>query len=118
METVINHNTAEAWLKNHYKDVPLVWGHFDLEDAANSLEAAMTDLATEMCGDEPATFGRDAGGATYCEICGNGLKTMRHWLSGDYNDLPFVDIMCIMADSKIMSSLWGKYPHPKKWCNS
>lgn len=101
METVINHNTAEAWLKNHYKDVPLVWEHFDLEDAANSLVDAMTDLATEMCGDEQATFGND-----YCETCGEpycgvDLKTLHHWLSGDYNDLPFVDIMCIMADSKI-----------------
>ena len=101
MTTEINVETATAWLKNHYKDVPLIWKHFDLEDAANSLEDAMTDLSTEMCGDKPATYNTDAGGATYCEICGHGLKTMNHWLSGDYNDLPLVDIMCIMADSKI-----------------
>lgn len=101
METVINHDTAEAWLKNHYKDVPLVWTHFDLEDAANSLEDAMNDLSTEMCGDEPVICNTDAGGAIYCEICGHGLKTMNHWLSGDYNDLPELDLMCIMADSKI-----------------
>ena len=101
MNTEINTKTATEWLKNHYKDVSGIWEQFDLDAAANSLDDAMTDLSTEMCGDKPATFGTDAGGATYCEICGHGWETMNHWLRGSYDDLPTLDLMCIMADAKM-----------------
>ena len=97
----INIDTATKWLENRYKDVPGIWEQFDLEDAANSLDDAMTDLSTEMCGDKPATFGHDAGGAGYCEICGRGYSAMEHWWKGDYDDLPELDLMCIMADAKM-----------------
>ena len=98
MTTEINTNTAAEWLKAHYKDVPGIWDQFDLYDAANSLDEAMTDLSTEMCGDKPATF---VNGAHYCEVCGQGFLTMHHWWEGDYHDLPVLDLMCIMADAKM-----------------
>lgn len=100
MTTEINYQTACEWLKNHYKDVPDIWEQFDLEDAANSLEDAMTDRSTEMCGDKPATFGMD-GGNGFCEVCGRGYATMNHTFVGEYNDLPVLDLMCIMADAKM-----------------
>lgn len=37
MTTEINYQTAETWLKNHYKDVPGIWKQFDLELVAISL---------------------------------------------------------------------------------
>ena len=101
MTTEINTRTAAQWLKDHYKDVPGIWDQFDLYDAANSLDEAMTDLSTEMCGDKPATFGAHDGGTPYCEVCGRGCETMNHWWEGDYHDLPVLDLMCIMADAKM-----------------
>lgn len=101
MKTEINTKTATKWLKNHYADVPGMWVQFDLEDAANSLDDAMTDLSIQMCGDKPATFGTDAGGETYCEVCGHGWETMNHWWEGDYNDIPALELMCIIADSRV-----------------
>ena len=96
----INIDTATKWLENHYKDVPGIWEQFDLEDAANSLDDAMTDLSIEMCGDKPATFVVD-GGNGICEVCGRGYSAVEHWLKGDYDDLPTLDLMCIMADAKM-----------------
>lgn len=101
MTTEINIETATQWLTGHYKNVPDIWEQFDLEDAANSLDDAMTDYSTEMCGDNTATFGYDAGGVLYCEICGHGVSVMNHWWKGDYDDLPTLDLMCIMADAKM-----------------
>ena len=101
MTTEINHKTAIEWLENHFANIPGIWEQFDLEDAANSLEDAMTDYSTEMCGDKPAVFGHDAGWATYCENCGHGWETMNHWWRGNYDDLPVLDLMCIIADAKI-----------------
>ena len=101
MTTEINTETATEWLKNHYKGVPGIWGQFDLDAAANSLDDAMTDLSTEMCGDKPATFGMDGYGAAYCEICGKGYATTNHTFVGDYDDLPTLDLMCIMADARM-----------------
>lgn len=100
MTTEINITTATEWLKERYKDVPGMWEQFDLDAAANSLDDAMTDLSTEMCGDEPATFEYDYGPA-YCKICGCGYSAMEHWWKGDYGDLPVLDLMCIIADSKM-----------------
>ena len=100
MTTEINTETATEWLTDHYKDVPGIWEQFDLDAAANSLDDAMTDLSTEMCGDEPATFGMD-GGNGFCEVCGRGYATMNHWERGSYDDLPTLDLMCIMADAKM-----------------
>ena len=100
MTTEINVETATAWLEDHYKNVPGIWEQFDLDAAADSLDDAMTDLSTEMCGDKTATFGMD-GGIGYCEVCGRGYEKMNHTLVGDYNDLPTLDLMCIMADAKI-----------------
>ena len=37
MTTEINYQTAETWLKNHYKGVPGIWEQFDLEVAEISL---------------------------------------------------------------------------------
>lgn len=101
MNTEINTKTAKEWLTDHYKDVPGIWAQFDLEDAANSLDDAMTDLSTEMCGDKPAIFSMDGYGAVYCEICGRGYSAVNHWLRGDYDGLPELDLMCIMADSRM-----------------
>ena len=92
----INIDTATKWLKNHYKNVPGIWEQFDLEDAANSLDDAMTDLSIEMCGDKPAIGGNGA-----CEVCGRGYSAVEHWWKGDYDDLPTLDLMCIMADAKM-----------------
>ena len=96
----INIDTASKWLEGHYADVPGIWEQFDLEDAANSLGDAMTDLSTEMCGDKPATF-RNDGYGPYCEVCGRGYSSMEHWWKGSYDDLPMLDLMCIMADAKM-----------------
>ena len=101
MTTEINITTATEWLKEHYKNVSGIWEQFDQEDAAESLAEAMIDISTEMCGDKPAAFGHDVGGAEYCEICGYGYATMEHWWKGDYDDLPTLDLMCIMADAKM-----------------
>ena len=101
MNTEINIETATEWLKTFYKDVPGIWDQFDIEDAANSLEDAMAAYSTEMCGDKPAKFGNDAGGATYCEICGHGWEKMNHWQRGNYDDLPVLDLMCIIANAKM-----------------
>lgn len=101
MTTEINTRTAAQWLKDHYKGVPGIWEQFDLDAAANSLDDAMTDLSTEMCGDKPATFGIDGYGAGYCEICGRGHSAMNHWLRGDYDCLTELDLMCIMADARM-----------------
>lgn len=101
MTTEINVETATEWLKNHYKNVPGIWEQFDLEDAANSLDDAMTDYSTEMCGNKPATFGNDAGEAAYCEICGHRYCATNHWWKGNYADLPVLDLMCIMADARM-----------------
>ena len=100
MTAEINIDTATKWLKNRYKDVPGIWEQFDLEDAANSLDDAMTDLSIEMCGDKPAAFVVD-GGNGVCEVCGRGYSAVEHWLKGDYDDLPTLDLMCIMADAKM-----------------
>ena len=101
MTTEINIRTAAEWLKNHYKNVPGIWDQFELYDAANSLDDAMTDLSTEMCSDTPATFGTHAGGTQYCEVCGCACSIANHWWKGDYEDLPALDLMCIMADAKM-----------------
>lgn len=102
MTTEINTETATEWLKNHYKNVPGIWAQFDLDDAANSLDDAMTDLSTEMCGDKPATYNLDADEGAPCEICGHRyLCAINHWWQGDYADLPELDLMCIMADAKM-----------------
>lgn len=101
MTTEINTETATEWLKNHYKGVPGIWEQFDLDAAANSLDATMTDLSTEMCGDQPATFRMD-GGTWYCEVCGREYHPeMNHWMKGNYADLPVLDLMCIMADARM-----------------
>ena len=101
MTTEINYKTATEWLETHYKDVPGIWEQFDLEDAANSLNDAMTDLSTKMCGDKPATF-RMNGGTWYCEVCGREYHPeMNHWLKGNYADLPMLDLICIMANAKM-----------------
>ena len=101
MTTEINTRTSAEWLKNHYKNVPGIWDQFDLEDAANSLDDAMTDLSTEMCGNKPAAFGAHDGGTPYCEVCGRTCSTANHWWKGDYEDLPVLDLMCILADAKM-----------------
>ena len=101
MTTETNTRTAAQWLKDHYKDVPGIWEQFDLEDAANSLDDAMNGLSIEMCGDKPATFGMDGRGTVFCEVCGRGYSVMEHWLKGNYDDLPTLDLMCIMADAKM-----------------
>lgn len=100
MTTEINTKTAKEWLTDHYKNVTGIWEQFDLDAAANSLDDAMTDYSTEMCGDKPATFGMD-GGNGFCEVCGRGYATMNHWERGDYDDLPVLDLMCIMADARM-----------------
>lgn len=101
MKTAINHDTAEAWLKKHYKNVPGIWKKFDLEDAVNSLEGVACDLptTTEMCGDKPATFGMD-GEKRFCKVCGRGSGAMYHKLVGNYNNIPELDLMRIMASAK------------------
>ena len=101
MTTEINTRTSAEWLKNHYKNVPGIWEQFDLEDAANSLDDAMTDLSTEMCGNKPTTFGTHDDGTPYCEVCGRDCSTANHWWQGDYEDLPALDLMCILADAKM-----------------
>lgn len=45
MTTNINYQTAETWLKNHYKGVPGIWEQFDLEIAAISLTENALDLS-------------------------------------------------------------------------
>ena len=97
----INIDTATKWLKNRYKDVPGIWEQFDLEDAANSLDDAMNALSIEMCGDKPAKFGMDGRGTVFCEVCGRGYSAVEHWWKGNYDDLPVLDLMCIMADAKM-----------------
>ena len=97
----INIDTATEWLKNHYKGVPGVWEQFGLEDAAELLVKATIDISTEMCGDEPAEFRHDAGGAEYCKICCYVYSVTQHWWKGDYSDLPTLELMCIMAASKM-----------------
>lgn len=54
MTTEINTETAETWLKNHYKGVPGIWEQFDLELAAISL----TENALELRYDSFDNFSR------------------------------------------------------------
>lgn len=101
MTTEINIRTATEWLENRYKDVLGVWAEFDKDCAVADLINAMYKYSIEMCGHTPAVFSYDEYGLRRCKVCGHGCSTPNHWLKGDYNDLPTLDLMCIMADARM-----------------